>query len=259
MEVAWPLVGRQAELEALAAVLGDARVGGVVLAGGAGVGKTRLAREALARAEGAGWGVEWVAATRAAASIPFGAVSHLLPATERLSDDRLDLLRRAAVLLAERGRERPLALGVDDAHLLDDASAALVHQLALRGVVAVLATVRTGEPAPDSVIALWKDGLARRLDLPALAEEATAELLGRALGGPVDGVTRQEVLRVTEGNPLYLHELVLGGLEIGRASARAKSTGCGVGKAGWLARPGWPCWSRPASAPWTRRPGPPWN
>ena len=215
MEVAWPLVGRQAELEALAAALGGTRAGGVVLAGGAGVGKTRLAREALARAEAAGWGVEWVAATRAAASIPFGAVSHLLPATERLSDDRLDLLRRAAVLLAERGRERPLALGVDDAHLLDDASAALVHQLALRGLVVVLATVRTGEPAPDSVVALWKDGLARRLDLPALAAEATAELLGRALGGRVDGVTRQEVLRVTEGNPLYLHELVLGGLESG--------------------------------------------
>jgi DNA-binding CsgD family transcriptional regulator len=215
VEVAWPLVGRQAELEALAAALGDTRAGGVVLAGAAGVGKTRLAREALARAVEAGWAVEWVAATRAAASIPFGAVSHLLPPAERHSNDRLDLLRRAAGLLAERGRERPLVLWVDDAHLLDDASAALVHQLALGGLVVVLATVRTGEPAPDSVTALWKDGLARRLDLPALTAEATAELLGRALGGPVDGVTRQEVLRVTEGNPLYLHELVLGGSESG--------------------------------------------
>jgi DNA-binding CsgD family transcriptional regulator len=215
VEVAWPLVGRQAELEALAGALGDGRIGGVVLAGAAGVGKTRLAREASARAVGAGWGVEWVAATRAAASIPFGAVSHLLPATGRLSDDRLDVLRRAAALFAERARERPLVLGVDDAHLLDDASAALVHQLALRRLVVVLATVRTGEPAPDSVTALWKDGLARRLDLPTLTAEATAELLGRVLDGPVDGVTRQELLRVTGGNPLYLHELVLGGLASG--------------------------------------------
>jgi len=215
VDVSWPLVGRRAELEALAAVLGDTRAGGIVLVGVPGVGKTRLAREALARAEAAGRDVEWVAATRAAASIPFGAVSHLLPAAERLGDDRLDILRRAAALLAERGRERLLVLGVDDAHLLDDASAALVHQLALRDLVVVLATVRTGEPAPDSVTALWKDGLARRLDLPALAAEATAELLGRALGGPVDGVTRQEAQRVTEGNPLYLHELVQGGLETG--------------------------------------------
>jgi DNA-binding CsgD family transcriptional regulator/tetratricopeptide (TPR) repeat protein len=215
MDVPWPLVGRRAELAALGAAIGDASASSVVLVGAAGVGKSRLVREALAQAQAAGRDTELVAATQAAASIPFGAVSHLLPAAEGLGDDRLDILRRAAALLAKRGRGRPLVLAVDDAHLLDDASAALVHLLALRGLAAVLATVRAGAAAPDSVVALWKDGLARRLELPALAPEATVELLGVALGGPVDGVTRQEVLRVTEGNPLYLRELVLGGLESG--------------------------------------------
>jgi DNA-binding CsgD family transcriptional regulator len=215
VDVSWRLVGRRAELEALVAAIGDASVGGVVLAGAAGVGKTRLVREALTQAQAAGRDAEWVAATRAAASIPFGAVSHLLPPAERLGDDRLDTLRRAATLLAERSRGRPLVLAVDDAHLLDDASAALVHLLVLRGLAVVLATVRTGAPAPDSVVALWKDGLARRLELPTLTPEATTELLSVAVGGPVDGVTRQEVLRVTEGNPLYLRELVVGGLETG--------------------------------------------
>ncbi|HEY4790565.1 MAG TPA: LuxR C-terminal-related transcriptional regulator, partial [Actinomycetes bacterium] len=33
--------------------------------------------------------------------------------------------------------------------------------------------------------------------------------------GPVDGVTKEEVKRITGGNPLYLRELVLGGLESG--------------------------------------------
>jgi hypothetical protein len=215
VDVAWPLVGRRAELEALSAVLGDTHAGGVVLAGAAGIGKTRLAREALTRAKAAEWDVEWLVATRAAASIPFGVVSHLLPPAERLGDDRLDTLRRAAELLAERSRGRQLILGVDDAHLLDDASAALVHQLAFRGLAVVVATVRTGEPAPDSVMALWKDGLARRLDLSPLSPATTAELLDHALGGPVDGVTRKEVLRVSDGNPLYLRELILGGLESG--------------------------------------------
>ncbi len=215
MDVSWPLVGRRAELASLTVDITDARPGGIVLAGAVGVGKTRLAREALDQAAAAGREVAWVAATRAAASIPFGAVSHLLPATEGLGADRLDTLRRAADLLAAQSRGRLLVLGVDDAHLLDDASAALVHLLALRGLAVVVATVRTGEPAPDSVVALWKDGLARRVDVPALAPEATAELLSRALRGPVDGVTRQEVLRVTDGNPLYLRELVLGGLASG--------------------------------------------
>jgi DNA-binding CsgD family transcriptional regulator len=215
VDVSWPLVGRQAELEALVTAIRDARSGGVVLAGAAGVGKTRVAREALARVQAAGKDVEWAAATRAAASIPFGAVSHLLPARERRGEDRLDTLRRAALLLAERGRGQRLVLGVDDAHLLDEASAALVHLLALRGLAVLLITVRTGAPAPDSVVALWKDGLARRVDLPALGPQATADLLRRALQGPVDGVTRQEMLRVSDGNPLYLRELVLGGLETG--------------------------------------------
>jgi DNA-binding CsgD family transcriptional regulator len=215
VDVEWPLVGRRPELEVLSAVLADPRAGGVVLAGEAGIGKTRLAREALTRAGSAGWDIEWLAATRAAASIPFGVVSHLLPPAERLSDNRLDTLRRAADLLADRSRERRLLLGVDDAHLLDDASAALVHQLALRGLAVVVATVRTGEPAPDPVTALWKEGLARRLDLPALPPPAATELLEHALGGPVDGVTRKEVWRITGGNPLYLRELVLGGLESG--------------------------------------------
>ena len=123
MDVEWPLVGRRPELEVLSAVLADPRAGGVVLAGEAGIGKTRLAREALTRAGSAGWDIEWLAATRAAASIPFGVVSHLLPPAERLGDDRLDTLRRAAELIAERSRGRPLLLGVDDAHLLDDAPA----------------------------------------------------------------------------------------------------------------------------------------
>src|SRR5512132_2219664 len=208
------MVGRQAELEALVADISEAR-GGVVLAGAAGVGKTRLAREALVRVHAVGRDVEWVAATRAAASIPFGAFSHLLPAGERLGGDRLDTLRRAAAVLAQRGRGLPLVLGVDDAHLLDDASAALVPQLALHSQTVVLVTLRSGVPAPDAIVALWKDGPARRLELPALAPEATAELLGRVLGGTVDGVTRQEMLRVSEGNPLYLRELVLAGWETG--------------------------------------------
>jgi len=40
-------------------------------------------------------------------------------------------------------------LGIDDAHLLDDMSAALVHQLAASGRAYVIATVQAGEPVPD--------------------------------------------------------------------------------------------------------------
>ena len=62
------MVGRGEELELiLDAVRGG---GGVVIAGGLGVGKTRLARETAAILDGE-FSVEWCAATLSSSSIPF--------------------------------------------------------------------------------------------------------------------------------------------------------------------------------------------
>ena len=66
----WPLTGR---VEELGAVLTHARGRGVVLAGAPGVGKTRLAREALVRARRNGREWRYVAATTSARSVPLGA------------------------------------------------------------------------------------------------------------------------------------------------------------------------------------------
>lgn len=54
---------------------------------------------------------------------------------------------------------------VDDAHLLDDASANLVHDLALSGRTRLLVTVREGEPVPEGVSRLWEENLLPRLVL----------------------------------------------------------------------------------------------
>ena len=80
--MAWPLVGREAELRFVAEALADDGAGGVVLVGPPGVGKTRLAHEAAAHADASGCTVEWVRATRSAASIPLGAFAPLLPAVD---------------------------------------------------------------------------------------------------------------------------------------------------------------------------------
>src|SRR5437764_15035223 len=147
----WPLVGRTAELHRLRRLITTEAAGGVATAGPAGVGKTRLAMEALHAAEGSGQFTARVTATRAAATLPLGAVAGLLPARHHGEtggvDDRADLLRRSAAALVERAGTRRLVLLVDDAHLLDDASATLVHQLAGMHGAFVMVTVRTGEPA----------------------------------------------------------------------------------------------------------------
>ncbi|MGH3764249.1 MAG: ATP-binding protein [Pseudonocardiaceae bacterium] len=49
LDTGWPLTGRDNELRLIAAALDDP--GGIVLDGSAGVGKTRLAREALHAAD----------------------------------------------------------------------------------------------------------------------------------------------------------------------------------------------------------------
>ena len=62
----WPLIGRDDEMELATSAL--ATGGCVVLTGTAGVGKTRLAREVLARAATDGDRAEWVTATQSAAT-----------------------------------------------------------------------------------------------------------------------------------------------------------------------------------------------
>ena len=203
MGVTWPLVGRREELALFDHALTAADTSGVVLAGAAGVGKTRLAKEALAAAEAKGWAPRWAFATQAAASIPFGALAHLLPAGDVASGDRFELLRGAAAGLVQESGGACLALGVDDAHLLDDASAALVHQLAATSSAFVVITVRTGAAAPDPVIALWKDGLAERVEVQALGRGEVDELVTAGLGGQVDGTTLSDLWQLTGGNPMF--------------------------------------------------------
>src|SRR5438477_590704 len=60
----WPLLGREAELRYVAEAIAGGRPG-IVLVGSAGVGKTRLAREAVNRAEEGGSATAWVVATLA--------------------------------------------------------------------------------------------------------------------------------------------------------------------------------------------------
>ncbi|HEV3495673.1 MAG TPA: LuxR family transcriptional regulator, partial [Actinomycetes bacterium] len=128
------------------------------------------------------------------------------------------MLMRAREAVAGLGEGRPLVLLVDDAHLLDDASATLVHQLAATRSAFVIATVRSKEPAPEPVIALWKDELAERIELRPLSAGNIEDLLTDALGGPVSAATLRQLGERSAGNALYLRELVLAGLESGALS-----------------------------------------
>ena len=215
----WTLTGRDSELQFIAERLTGGESRSVVIAGPAGVGKTRLAREALAVAKRGGRVTRWAAGTNAAAAIPLGAVAHLLPAVETVADP-LTLLQRAGAAISEQGKGHRLVIGVDDAHLLDELSVTLLHQLALTRTACVVLTVRSGEPAPDPVVTLWKNGLADRLELAQLPRMAMNRLVTGVLGGVVDSRTIERLWRATRGNVLFLRELVEGGCETGALRMR---------------------------------------
>ena len=118
---------------------------GAVLIGSAGVGKTSLARQAAERLGPDFPRVDWVRATASGAAIPFAAFEPLLEVPE--TGKTAAVLRSARDSLGD-GR----LLVVDDAHLLDSLSAALVYQLAVSRRVRMLVTATVARaPVPPEI------------------------------------------------------------------------------------------------------------
>ncbi|MFS8101736.1 LuxR C-terminal-related transcriptional regulator [Lentzea alba] len=200
----WPFVGRVRELSDVMSALTEPNGKGAALVGPAGVGKTRLTDEVVALLEQTGCTVRRCYATVATSTIPFGALAAMLPADMRTANP---LGRAVEHLLAEA---RPLAIVVDDAHLLDDASIGLLHHVIRHGHARVLVTSRPGERAE-----LWQEGLLQRYPLGDLSRAESDELLERALDGPVDTRSASLLWSASAGNPLYLRELVVSGRAVG--------------------------------------------
>jgi DNA-binding CsgD family transcriptional regulator len=209
----WPVIGREPELGQIAQARA-AGAAGIVFHGPAGVGKSRLAREALGQAERDGALAAWVRATRSAATLPLGAFAGVIP-QELPADDRFELLRGVTQAMRERAGSRPIVVVVDDGHLLDPISAALVLHLANTGAAFVAVTVRSGEPCPDAIVSLWKDRMAQRVELGPLSQRDTEQLVEAMLDGPSEQNVRHWVWETSRGNLLYVRELVLGAISDG--------------------------------------------
>ncbi|WP_433798424.1 LuxR C-terminal-related transcriptional regulator [Actinomycetospora sp. CA-084318] len=206
----WPFTARDDVL----AAAGDAlrARGAVILGGPAGVGKSRLARELAAR--GPGPVVGTVRATASAQEIPLGALVDVLPrAAVDASSPDADHVRAALDAL---GAVPHGLLVVDDAHLLDDVSATVVHQLARGGRSRLVVTLRSGEPKPDAVTALWKDEDIPRIDLEPFTREESASVLTTVLDGPLEARTARALHETAGGNVLWLRHLVEGERAAGR-------------------------------------------
>ncbi len=112
-------------------------------------------------------------------------------------------LGRAAEVL------RHVCLLVDDGHLLDDASARLIHHLVVHRQSRVLVIVRADGDVPDTLAKLWREDLLPRLDLQPLTLAGAAEVLTETLGDHVEALTARRLHHLSQGNPRLLRELVI--------------------------------------------------
>ena len=250
-----PLVGRAQEWAKLRAAWHSAANGRprlVLIAGEAGIGKTRLAEELLAWAARQGLATAtaschapgslayapiaaWLRARPLPAVEPFWLsevariVPELLterpdvappgPLTEEWQRHRLyDALARA--LLAGG----PRLLVIEDLQWCDAETLAWLHHFlhgAPQAHLLVVGSLRAEEVAPESALAallraLRREGLVAEIELKPLDAAETAELAARAGGRPLGNDEAARLYRDTEGNPLFI-------VEMARASALSGS------------------------------------
>ncbi|HEY3907685.1 MAG TPA: LuxR C-terminal-related transcriptional regulator [Streptosporangiaceae bacterium] len=189
------------------ALASDERAG-LVIYGRAEVGKTRLADECAAQAAATGFRTERMVGSRTTSLLPLGAVAGLLAGgMGRPGPDgqvhMVTLFEETRRALAGRHEGRRLVTIADDITLFDDVSLALLGHLAERKTIFLIATVRAGEPVPDLVTGMWRDGRLDRIDLNDLTRMHFDTLLHLALGGPSEAGAGREFWEITGGNPLY--------------------------------------------------------
>lgn len=158
-------------------------------------------------------------ATPATSSLPFGAVAHLLG--EQPLADRAVLLRQLQQTIALTEPEPPMVL-VDDIDLLDDASLALVTGLAANRSTTVLATMRTEVSSKSTMVPLWKDESFERLDIAPLDRQGSDAATTAMLGAPASVGLATRLWGISQGNPLYLRELIFASLDVGTITQGSK-------------------------------------
>jgi class 3 adenylate cyclase len=200
-----PLVGRVRELalleDELAQAVRDRSCRLATIVGPAGVGKSRLAQELLARVD---------ADVLTARCVPYGDGITFLPLRELLGevagDSNDEIFWEVRRLLEERARERPLLVRIEDVHWAQPTFLDLIEYLAgwSRGVPILIVCLARPElhderPRwPGATIAL--DALSGE-ESAALLDELTAEW-------PIEPGARAQIEEAAEGNPLFLEQLV---------------------------------------------------
>ncbi len=202
--------GEPVAMNTTAAAGGTCRL--VLLAGEAGVGKTRLAAELAGEVDAAGAAV-------LVGRCPVGAAQPFHPLVEALGQlptgdrDRSAMLRSVAASLAARARRAPVLLVLDDLHRADRSTLLAVRRIAevpTDGHLLVVGTYRDSgldrsHPLTELLAAVLPRADVTRIHVGGLAPEAIAEMVGDAELG-------RRLWRLSAGNAVWATELLQPGM-----------------------------------------------
>ena len=252
------MVGRTDELETLESILDglDRGLPGTIqVEGEPGVGKTRLLRELVARADARGHLVLSGAATELERDMPFSVfvdaldqyvagldpkrwsvldgqvqaeLGHILPSLSELAgegvvapqQERYRSHRAFRVLLERLAEPTPLVLVLDDFHWADSGSAELLGALLRRppaGAVLIAVALRPGRLADRLAVALAPARRAATLTRIELGA-LTLDAARELLGETVDVANASVIYEESGGNPFYLEQLARSFDRSGRAA-----------------------------------------
>jgi DNA-binding CsgD family transcriptional regulator/tetratricopeptide (TPR) repeat protein len=247
-----PLVGRSAELRTLADAIAQAAEGRaqiVAISGEAGIGKSRLAREALRSAGTRGFRTLESAAGRLHRDLSYAPIVEALrplvaeaalvdglsdlsrlfdglrvPPLVALGDPGLERTRmfEAVRTLIERASMRqPQAILIDDLHWADPGTLALLHYV-VRALprqrclfLVTYSADKVGEELRELVTALQRAERLTTVELTGLDAAAVGDLAAVVLDGPAPAALREMLVRRSGGVPLFVRAMILRLIETG--------------------------------------------
>ena len=251
-ESAFAVLGREKELQVLGRFL-DSLTGdcpaGCVVEGEAGIGKTALWREGVARAQAASFRVLSCAPAEVEATLSYSALADLLsevephvlaalPAPQRnalevamLRADRGDATAgaravgaAAVAVLGQLASSGPVVVAIDDVQWLDRPSARVLEFAARRlggQPVAFLLSLRTpgGAAFPLGLDRSLGAERLERIRVGPLSAGALHQMIKARLSGTFNRAALLRIHRATGGNPLFALELASSLLEAGVPTA----------------------------------------
>ena len=200
-----------ADLQArAAAALADGAI--VVVGGPIGIGKSTALRAIRDEIEAIGGRCRLLTIADSPERPPFGAIASLLDGTT--DGDLVGAAFRSLAGTNDTGAHpaSPVLI-IDDAPLLDDASAAIICQLGVSGLVRLVVSVRHGAALPGPIRALLSEREHVWINLEPLDMDQIESLAEATLGGAFDPHSLRDVVAASQGNPLFVRELLLGAID----------------------------------------------